>query len=476
MSARASSSTPREPQQAWATPRIDGGFGNDGTALKTAGLNLTGIKKGADPAPSVRSAGRTGELGEHGWMLRRGIQHDVILPTPQTPEDRGSCRERHRQRTGPSEIAKHWALTQDQVPEPGEGYGVKTYFGENVAENFKAHQVVGVAEYLKTRGEAVYHSSMREPLGKSHVRGHELPAEVSHPRFRGFGVQKRSTGPAKEAMYPREREPEPPEVRALYNKSHGSHLAGEMATRDYKWPGTVSDDPHFRFGVVDSVDVASRGMGVKAAMNPQAAREPHSVPGVNIGSETLEHKRRVTNDHLGRSRNLMTGRQPVPSDHSYGIKTNKNAYDVGDCLRGWYSAPEQEPDADLGRCTQPGRRNFHTERRFGIPTIRTDLLQHALHADKRAVTNATNFGDDPKAGHLVVPGKFQHIGVADEDFTQRRGKQELHEILQGAGYLLDETAFEAVFDRATQLHGDGGTTASMEAVMVAYFQVLGGPS
>jgi len=475
MSARASSSTPREPQQAWPTPRIDGGFGNDGSSLKTAGLNLTGIKMGADPAPSVRSAGRSGELGEHGWMLRRGVQHDVILPTPRTPEGRGSLRERHRQRTGPSEMAKHWSLKQDAIPDPGEGYGVKTYYGENVADNFKAHQTVGVAEYLKTRGEAVYLSSAREPLGKSFVRGHELPAEASHPRFCGFGVRRRSTGPAKEAIHPREVEPESREVRALYNKTHGSHLPGEMALRDYQWPEAVSDDPHFRFGVVDAVDVASRGMGVRAAMNPAASREPNSVPGVNIGSETLEHKRRVTNDHLGRSRNLMTGRQPVPPDHSYGVKTDKNAYDVGDCLRGWYSASEQEPDADLSRCTVPGRRNFQTERRFGIPTIRTDLLQHALHADKRSVTNATSFGDDPKAGHLVAPGKFQHIGVADEDFTQRRGRQELHDILQGAGYSLDERAFEAVFDRALQLHGDGGTTASTEAVMVAYFQV-GGPS
>lgn len=444
--------------------------------MKTAGLNLTGIKKGADPAPSVRSAGRPGEMGEQAWMLRRGIQHDVILPTPRTPEGRGSTRERHKQRTGPSEIARHWALKEDPIPDSGEGYGVKTYYGENVADNFKAHQVVGVAEYLKTRGEAVYHSSTREPLGKSFVRGHELPADTSHPRFCGFGARKRCTGPAKDAIHPRGTQPESLEVRALYNKSHGSHLPGEMAVRDYHWPEAISDDPHFRFGVVDSVDVASRGMGVKAAMNPAAAREPHSVPGVNIGSETLEHKRRVGNDHLGRSRNLMTGRQPVPPDHSYGVRSDKNGYDVGDCLRGWCSDREQEPDADLGRCTQPGRRNFNTQRRFGIPTIRTDLLHHALHADKRAVTNATNFGDDPNAGHLVAPGKFQHIGIADEDFTERHGQQELHKILQGAGYSLDEEAFEAVFRRAVELHGDGGTTASAEAVMVAYFQVLGGPS
>lgn len=480
LSARASGSgTPREPQHAWATPREPAvGFGNGGGTLKTAGLNLSGVRRGVDPAPSVRSGGRPGDLGEYGVMLRRGLQHDLLLPTPRTPEGRSNLRERHRQRSGHGEITRHWGLKEVLIPDPGEGYGIKNFKGEDVAENFKSGQVLGVAEYAKTRGEAIYHSTVREPLGNTYLRGHSLPPETAAPEFPGFGARRRTTGPAKDTMYPRCVEPESEEARRQYCKTHGSYHPGEVATRGYNWPKAVTEDPHFRFGTIDAVDTASRGAGVKSALVTDRGDEPLAVPNTCIGTHALERKRNATGDHLGRSRNLLTGKQPVPPGHAYGQRTNDAKYGVGDLLRGWYSAEEQEPDVDLGTCIVPGRRNTDGQRAYGIPTVRTDLLPYALHPDRRAVTNSTNFGDDPNADHLIYPGKFRCQGISDEDFCQRRGRDELQSILhgaEGAGYALEHRDFEQVFQMALGLHGDGGQEASAEALMAAYFQFTGSP-
>merc|ERR1711972_606681 len=96
------------------------------------------------------------------------------------------------------------------------------------AENFRSGQQFGVAEYRNSRGEAIYHSTTREPLGKPYVRGHMLPPETYGPNFPGFGKAEQRGRSAKETIFPRETQPEVERTKELYKRTHGSFGAGEM--------------------------------------------------------------------------------------------------------------------------------------------------------------------------------------------------------------------------------------------------------
>jgi len=444
-----------------------------GGEVRSAGLLAQQrLRRGVDPAPDVPASGKTGELGEFGILSRIGLQKDIIQSTPRTPEDMGPVREKHRQRTGPGEITKHWGLKDTPFPGPGKGYGVKTYQGESVAENFKAGQVLGMAEYLLSRGEAVYHSSKREPLGKGWVRGHKLPPHTQDPAFEGFGRRTQFAGNSKESMYPRDTEPESEVAHAQYCKTHGSFEAGEQLKRNYRWPKGVGGNPNFRFGITDEVD-SSRGNGAKRALTMDSGLEPHAVEATVIGKYMHQIKRNVTHDHLGVGRVSMQGPLPVPPDHAFGVRTDKHGPDVGSLIRGNYSPEEQQPDADLGTCLMPGRRNYHSDEPFGLPSVRTDLLHRVPRPEHRPVVNSTNFGDDPDSVDLIYPPKFHHMGLSDEDFSQRREPAELQSLLAGAGYNLDPGHFNSVFQEAVGFYGDNEPAASVEAMLVAYFNVTG---
>jgi len=430
-----------------------------------------------DPAPSVRPGGRPGELGELGILSRIGLQPDIILPTPRTPEDLGDTRRKHRQRTGPGEASRHWVQRDDGVPAALDGYGVKSYKGEDVAQNFKAGQVVGVAEYMLSRGEAVYATTSREPLGKGWVRGHMLPTETQTPEFRGFGCStKRSAYNAKESIFPRGVEPETEEARARYCKTHGSYEPGQVSKRDYEWPKAMTENKHFRFGIVDDADISNRGAGAKRALTMDGGAAPNTIADTVIGSAMLQQKRYAANDHLGTSRASMQGRLPVPKDQVFGLATEKDGQDAGGLIRGNYSTEEQMPDADLGTCLMPGRRNYHSAVPFGLPSVRSDLSHRVVPSEKRSLTNATNFGDDPGAIDLIFPGKFHHLGLGEEDFFMRRSETELRGVLEGSGWGLSDEDFKDVFQEAVALHGDGQQVASVEALMAAYFTVAGMPA
>lgn len=462
--------TPREPpQQAWLTPREPGGTAGgkgDAGTLKLAGLGaLTqSFRSGYDVAPSVRAGGKAGELGEGGLQLRErsGLHHDIIVQTPRTPDNLSDVRQRHRQRGCAGDITVHWGLKDASIPKPGKGYGVKSNKDEDVAQNFKSGQRLGVAEYMQSRGEAIYSSATREPLGKPWVRGHRLPDDSTV-----FGCPSaRNDYTAKESIFPRGVKNETEEDRSLYRKTHGSFDPGEMYRREYEWPKVVKENPHFRFGSADGVDTSNRGVGAKTALTMDAGEVPHGVPLTQIGKATQEHYRLVASDHLARPRNLLQIIDHLPNDHTHGLKSGTDNVHAGALMRGFYSDAEQLPDVDLAKCTVPGRRNFATQNPFGVPTVRSDKVPP--HPHKRSVANATNYGDDADAMSLIFPGKFQFQGIHDEDFQRRRSKEELESILTGSGHSLAPDDYQQVFQAAANLHADGNDSASIEALMIAY--------
>merc|ERR1712176_504560 len=230
-----------------------------------------------------------------------------------------------------------------------------------------------------------------------------------------------------------------------------------MYKRKYDWPASVKGNPHFRFGTCDGVDTSNRGAGAKSALTMDAGEIPHGVPLTQIGKDTQEHYRLVASDHLGKPRNLMQTITKNPADHTHGIKSGTDQIHAGALMRGFYSNAEQLPDDDLSRCTVPGRRNFLTQKPFGVPTVRSDKV--APHPHKRSVANATNYGDDADAMSLIFPGKYQFQGIHDEDFQAKRSEEELRGILDGSGHSLPPDDYKRVFEAAVGYHEDADAAA-----------------
>jgi hypothetical protein len=397
---------------------------------------------------------------------------DVVVPTPRTPDELSEVRKRHRHRTRQGEITKHWGLHDAKIPEPGPGYGIKSKKDEDVASNFRAGQQVGVAEYLASRGEAIYKSTAQEPLGKPYLRGHALPETTQKADFPGFGVKTELGNPAKESIWPRDYCEESTQAKKLYRRTHGSTDPGEMTRRDYVFPEAVTGNPHFRFGTVDRVDSGIRGQGAKNALTMDTGDSRNVVPNTRIVNDTLEHYQQVTNDHLGTSKSWLQGMPKLAPGRRFGKQSTVDATNAGSLIQGIYAMPDPGPDPDLGRCTIVGKRNFITKVPLGVPSIRHDLI--APPTERRSVANSTNFGDDYDARGLIFPGKFQFQGIADIDFQIRRPADELRGILEGAGHALESGEYGSLFEQAASLHGDGEPLASVQALMFAYSERQGG--
>lgn len=468
LSALAQLSAPAHSARATAhshyTPRNVG----SGDVLKSTGFGLTASAGGAsgtkgprlspDTVPDVRASGKACGV-DH---FARGLGPDVIVPTPRTPDGLGAARERHRKRTEPGEPTVHWAQRNVRHPEPYDGYGIASSKGLTVAKNFRAGELVGIAEYINMRNEAVYKSSVQEPLGKCATRvGYKLPASALDNSFAGFG---RPTPPgavtAKDTIFA----PvaggidDDPAIAAMYKRTHGDFDAGEMYSRKYEWPASIGADPQFRFGATSE----GRSHTVGEALSMDCEDESGGFPQTRVVSQSSENYKRVAEHRLGQGKNLMQSAKVKPG-HTFGLKSGLDETDAGELIRGFYNEEEQKPDADLGRCTVSGRRNFITPRSMGVPTVRTD--RQAPPMEKRSIANSTNYGDDTAAYCLLFPYKFQFRGISDNDFKAPRGAEEMRDILAGAGHPIRPEDFAPLYAAAVAHDGRGDGHASLAAVI-----------
>jgi len=249
-------------------------------------------------------------------------------------------------------------------------FGIPTGKSEGVGNTIKAQNLSGLADFHNDLKEGQYQSHVREPLGKSYVRGHNLPQVVEEEKFK-FGVPTVGSESAKQVLYPHGREKEErPEHSSMYNKTHGAFGPGEQKHRNYEWP--VQENKH-RFGYAESKVPG----GAANSLHPdtQQVKFPKTV----IVQKTVEDHKAVANDQLGRSKNLFQGNPPVNHDHAFGgARKNDEEWNAAMCLTGMANEEEMQPDKDLGKSVKVGCRNLvrsegDHDRVFGAPTIRLDI-------------------------------------------------------------------------------------------------------
>jgi len=103
----------------------------------------------------------------------------------------------------------------------------------------------GISARFNDIKEAKYASNIREPLFKAFERGYQWPEVVANKENFPFGVPTISSDSTKEIVNPTNPLVNPPEVEAMYKKTHGNFGPGEQKDREYFWP---IDKTTYRFG------------------------------------------------------------------------------------------------------------------------------------------------------------------------------------------------------------------------------------
>ena len=370
-----------------------------------------------------------------------------LLDLPMPPQNV----QRWRRPTEPGAMHLHPGYAQDQQHKAINIYGKPRNTSESIKDIVDIAPKSDIEEMVLKKKEAIYRSTKREPLGKSYVRGHELPQELLH---RGFGVvnpQDVEGDLSKETLYPPEGEHEPRATHQMYLKSHHSFHPGEQRQRNYQWVDKHGQiDPRtYGFGKI----VHERQVdGVAKAFNPDL--DPTIPKPSAIITRRLEDHKQVASFPLGKSISLAQGKT-FEAGHVFGKPSqDKIEWGVGELMG--YGNADEEPDIDLGRSVRPGFRNIAPDNRvFGIPSIRTDVPPPT----QKSVADHQSYGDEMGAGELLNPPPFSDGGVAESDFVEARSLGDLMTIFRGAGWSLDDDTFRQAYEEAASMDPAGFVSA-----------------
>ena len=404
-----------------------------------------GTAKPTDMTPHLPPAGLGG--GPADETAERTLQPDIYNPEGPCPPHM----QKWRKNTIPGTICLHPGVADDADHERLSVYGKADPVGVKVHEVLNTAPKSYLIEKATEKKESIYLSHKREPLGKSYVRGHELP-EAMASGAKGFGMpapQDVTGDQSKHLLHPAERVI-PEAERQLYVKSHSNYDPGEQRHRGYSWvdkDGAI-DPSNFRFG--GAVKDGEK-MGVAKAMNPWLD-DSYKRPPVVV-EKLLEDFRVVSTEGLGAVKNLGYGNRSVPGGHVYGMPSQSGPeWGVRECI-GNYTPEEQLPDKDLARSIRPGWRNISANERrvFGVPSIRSDISAPAL----KSVADHQNYGDEAGAATLLYPPRFADEGVTQADFLTSTTKAEIADIFRCSGFALDDASIDETYERAKKLDANG---------------------
>ena len=390
---------------------------------------MSNVGRFVDRNPGLRSAGMVTVVAEE------GTQKCLQPPVARTQTPPHIQRYRKSSSDGPGVKQTHFGLVDVPLPPPSHIYGKKTYESDHVNEIIRQQNFQGFTEFSNEIKEQRYASARREPLGQTLTRNYAYPATVTQGDFK-FGVPTKVSEPAKEVLFPAKGSLENSEKEELmYFKSHGSTQAGQQLRRGYNWH---IDPAEHRFGLKDKGAVG----GVEDALKPEMAE------GTILVKKTVEDFRGTAKDQLGQPRNLGSGKPPVPEGYAFGLKAGTLEWGAGQCITGQPTATTLVPDKDLGQSTRFGFRNQtkpgDESRVFGVPSIRADVTKKSL----KSVADHQNYGDEAQAVEILFPDHWLRYGLEKEEFLRPRSKQEIRELLRGAGIDIGTGQFEAVYTKA----------------------------
>ncbi|CAE8624373.1 unnamed protein product, partial [Polarella glacialis] len=322
----------------------------------------------------------------------------------------------------------------------------------------------------------------------AYVRGHEMPAFLQNEKSFRFGQKtaasthmSHQTG--KDAIAPPPAEgAEDPQAHERYVRSHQAFAPGERVNRRYAWPTEILAQPEkhaFGLSLSAGPGVAQDGRGVREALTSFDC-SPDEEGRTRIVTRLGEDFRRATFGPIG---GRPAGRYQVSADMTFGTPSSKSStVSAGQLIRGCYTAEEQLPDRDLGRCLREGRRNIDTDRVFGQatrPLSRTDSFVGAAFSpwprgqggDAGQHQSRMRFDDEESQsgiGDVIAPK-----GACKREFAQPRSKGEAQSLLQAAGCELGPAEFDglwgSVADKAGVFSSTSGTVeVPLEAMVKAF--------
>jgi hypothetical protein len=321
-----------------------------------------------------------------------------------------------------------------------------------------------------------FHCSVKAaPLGHVSVGGgfQTLPERTKVPGF-AFGApsSKGNVAPetAKHVIFPvAASDPEEDKAgEALYFKSHGTLPPGQQKKHGVMWESTGLDPLRFAFG---KKAASGEHNVMSAVLNPEIDALDH--PSERVVPKSVDDYRHATGDVVGKSRprSLVDAADKLKYPASFG-KPSRPKGDVGDwsaadCLRGDYAQEDTTPDVDLGKAALKVKRPAaaaaaahipHPDRRFGMPSIRTDVPARK----HQSISSLTDFGDGVGAGQLLTPSPYANQGIDEKDFVVPRKPNELRDIFS-----------RALTNIATMPRPDGTVaTAGVAALSDAEFQAI----
>ena len=395
-----------------------------------------------DSTPFIPMGGVT--TGLSGVSLDQSIRPDLYpLTTSITPDSIRKYRNTRHLIPGIKQV--HYGIYDDPKDYEDLVHGVPTKGSDHVPDCIKGSNLNGNKYFMNLIAESQYPSAKREPLGRSIVRNYKFPEEVKDANFR-FGIPTVGIANAKDCIYNGSLLEEPPEVKKLYNKTHGVTDPGEQQTRNYNW---MFDPKNHLFGYFVDKELD----GVKKSLQTDNLYNPY--PKTKLVLKRLEDFRVSTDDMLGRSKYFGTLHPKLTSltdSYAFGKKNNLgDAWNAGRCIHGDPSSINEisvAPDIDLGRdyhyasrlkSLRPSERD--PNRVYGIPSIRSDLTKK----EYKSVTDTKNYGDEPDVYELLYPHPCHIRDVHDEDFDVLYTKDEIYALMKKYDFDIPEEEYNLIY-------------------------------
>eukprot|EP00921_Rhytidocystis_pertsovi_P021877 GHVQ01035006.1.p1 GENE.GHVQ01035006.1~~GHVQ01035006.1.p1 ORF type:complete len:412 (+),score=51.47 GHVQ01035006.1:132-1367(+) len=383
-----------------------------------------------DICPRISPAGKGTTVCEEDCLSRGGLgwTHDVARPA--TPTNL----RKYRRNNDPGAIHKHFGLADDSLPNSSEPYGIKC-----------ARAVYGNTSQILRADE---NNARTKALTKNPRKTIQTPPE-NDQRF-GIKQTPTETDLAKQCIWPRS--------CVLLTDKRRDSAVGQAVSRNYDWP---VDPAQTTFGHPKSVGSDHRG--AKHAMTDATQNE------TRLEGKVVSDCRKMKYGELGRSRGLTEYNLPVSRGYRFGIPSEKGTETAGDCIRGYYSVQEQQPDKLLGTCSwrkQCEAPECDSGRVFGVPSIRADIREPA----KRSLADVCNYGDEVGAGAVLSPQKYENIGLSDAHFMVPRPVEEVRRLM--VNKMCSEELVDRAIQRLTQQEHNHGSQQHIGEQKVSLAQCL----